>query len=593
MPEPQPHARPHLETHSRAKSHSAVAGAAYRLGLRLYDARNHQWCDFRKRALGEEIVLALTVAPEDAPAWATDPSELWNRVEQAEKRKDAQLARDYRIPIPFGLGDGTASALAEEMARFICAQLHTPVSIGVHRDAELDALGVLKPKDKQGFHAHLYFPTRRLADLVGGKDGGGVQGSGFGDKLSMLSNKNTSVAFVENLNERWAALANRYTEAAGLVADYDHRSYERMGLPKVAQLTVGRHVAAMERRGMPTRKGQELREMIARSEIFVAATRAVEETKQARALEKEPSKTQSSAASAQPPELHSAQPPPRYAPQPDWAKASDPILFHKPAKAPRRPHYDGGREHGGAGDGSLVPSAPLHQDSVALGRPSPTPARWEALGFDGPLIPRPKVLVLVVRRAVATYRDLCRAIVRVMGMVERLISGRLDTEHRLTQTRRRREKAYKAKKQWEAKHPLQLNLSSLPGLSRFTGEYREVASQVQEHHQHVQELKRLLAEQRPPIEEAEAELRDLEGQRDSVLEQLRQAACELHGLDEAAFTEFLGTLSPDDQDLVQGLLHADEEAEQDEEAAAEGQVVHDLAPPKPKPKPLAGRGLGH
>lgn len=99
------HARPHLETHSRGAGHSAIAGVAYRLGLRLYDRRTGQWHDYRRRELGEEIVRALTVAPEGAPEWATDRQELWERVEAAEKRKDAQVARDYRIPVPFGLTD--------------------------------------------------------------------------------------------------------------------------------------------------------------------------------------------------------------------------------------------------------------------------------------------------------------------------------------------------------------------------------------------------------------------------------------------------------------------------------------------------------
>ena len=95
------HARPHLEVHSRSKGHSAVAGCAYRLGLRLYDEKAKVWHDYRKRELGEEIVRALTIAPPNATAWAADPAQFWNRVELAEKRKDAQVARDYRIPIPF------------------------------------------------------------------------------------------------------------------------------------------------------------------------------------------------------------------------------------------------------------------------------------------------------------------------------------------------------------------------------------------------------------------------------------------------------------------------------------------------------------
>ena len=53
------HARPHLETHSRKKGHSAVAGVAYRLGLRLYDRRTGEWHDYRKRKIGEEIVRSV------------------------------------------------------------------------------------------------------------------------------------------------------------------------------------------------------------------------------------------------------------------------------------------------------------------------------------------------------------------------------------------------------------------------------------------------------------------------------------------------------------------------------------------------------
>jgi len=250
------HARPHLQTHSRGDGHSAVAGAAYRLGLRLYDERGKKWHDFRRRALGEEIVRALTVAPPNAPSWATDPAELWNRAEAAEKRKDAQVARDYRIPIPFGLSDGQAGDLAEEMARYIAEQLTTAVSLGLHRDGELDALGALKPPEKQGYHAHLYFPTRKLEEL---EQADGTSAWGLGAKLVLLSNKNSSGAFVERLNAKWAELANRFTADNDLRADYDHRSYVRQDLPITPQPTLGAAVTAMERRGFFTRRGDALR----------------------------------------------------------------------------------------------------------------------------------------------------------------------------------------------------------------------------------------------------------------------------------------------------------------------------------------------
>lgn len=277
------HARPHLETHSRGAGHSAIAGVAYRLGLRLYDRRTDQWHDYRRRKLGEEVVRALTVAPEGAPAWAMDPQELWERVEAAEKRKDAQLARDYRIPLPFGLTDGQAGDLAEEMARFICRELHTSVSLGLHRDAEVDALGNVKPNEKQGFHAHIYFPTRRLEDI---QQGEGRSSWGMGAKLILLSNKNTSGAFVERLNERWAELANRYTAKLGLPADYTHLSYVRQDLPVIPQPTLGAAVTAMERRGFFTRRGDALRgDILVPAKVYEAAHAVVVDAQRQQAIE--------------------------------------------------------------------------------------------------------------------------------------------------------------------------------------------------------------------------------------------------------------------------------------------------------------------
>lgn len=226
------HARPHLEVHSRSKGHSAVAGVAYRLGLRLFDKRAQVWHDYTRRAAGEEVVLALTVAPDGAPAWASDPSQLWNAVEAAELRKDSQVARDYRIPVPLGLDDQRAGALAEKLARFIMSKLDTPVSVGLHRDADVDALGNVKPPERQGYHAHLYFPCRPLlAQPETDGDGAGGAGSAFGPKHPLLASKKLGVAMVEMLNRTWAELANEAAGAAGLVADYDHRSYVRMGVP--------------------------------------------------------------------------------------------------------------------------------------------------------------------------------------------------------------------------------------------------------------------------------------------------------------------------------------------------------------------------
>jgi hypothetical protein len=257
-----------METHSRAEAHSAVGGAAYRLGLKLYDRRLKRAFDFRKRTAGDEVVFQTTVAPPGAPPWATDPQELWNRVESAERRKDAQIARDYRVPLPLGLSDADVCAMALEIAQYISQKLTTPVSIGVHRDAPITAFGEAKTGAERGCHAHLYFPTRKLLLDDAASDDEKSGGTGMGEKLSFLSNKSTAGYFIEDVNKLWAEAANRFTDAVGLVADYDHRSYRRQGLKIQPQPRLGEAVTAMQRQGHITRRGAHVLEVKAMSEVY-------------------------------------------------------------------------------------------------------------------------------------------------------------------------------------------------------------------------------------------------------------------------------------------------------------------------------------
>ena len=46
------------------------------------------------------MVHSEIVLPADAPPWMADRERLWNAVEAAETRKDAQLAREIQLAIP-------------------------------------------------------------------------------------------------------------------------------------------------------------------------------------------------------------------------------------------------------------------------------------------------------------------------------------------------------------------------------------------------------------------------------------------------------------------------------------------------------------
>lgn len=75
----------------RSAGRSAVAAAAYRAAVSLADARTGRTHDYSRK---QHVVSSWITAPTSAPGWTQDRSEVWNRAEAAERRKDAALARE-------------------------------------------------------------------------------------------------------------------------------------------------------------------------------------------------------------------------------------------------------------------------------------------------------------------------------------------------------------------------------------------------------------------------------------------------------------------------------------------------------------------
>ncbi len=84
---------------SRSAGRSSVAAAAYRAGERLEDERTGLVHDYGRR----RDIEGWVQAPPDAPAWVYDRQALWNAVEHAERRHDAQLARELNVALPVEL----------------------------------------------------------------------------------------------------------------------------------------------------------------------------------------------------------------------------------------------------------------------------------------------------------------------------------------------------------------------------------------------------------------------------------------------------------------------------------------------------------
>ena len=184
---------------SRSAGRSATGAAAYRSGELIHDHRTGLDFDYRARSGVEHVEI---LAPAHAPDWVHDRSELWNRVEAAETRKNSQLAREVRVALPAELSHEQRVALVRDFCQ------RSFVDRGMIADIALHAPGLTG--DERNHHAHILLTTRE------------IDADGFTTKNRDWN----AVAVLEDWREAWAHDTNAALERAGHELRIDHRTLE-------------------------------------------------------------------------------------------------------------------------------------------------------------------------------------------------------------------------------------------------------------------------------------------------------------------------------------------------------------------------------
>ena len=217
---------------SRGKGQSSIASAAYRAAARLDDPRTGEIHDYTRK---QGVVYSAVLAPDDAPDWMRDRSQLWQAFEAAEKRRDAQLARELQLSLPHELDQEQRQAL---LLNFVRAEF---VNQGMIADVALHEPS--REGDERNHHAHVMLTMRSLT------------GEGFGNKVREWNDAETLLRW----REEWAHHQNRALERHGHAARVDHRSYEDRGIDREPSQHLGPTAADMERKGKASRIGDENR----------------------------------------------------------------------------------------------------------------------------------------------------------------------------------------------------------------------------------------------------------------------------------------------------------------------------------------------
>ena len=263
---------PHLEIRivQRSKGSSAVAGAAYQAGEKLFSEYDQKSKDHRRKQ--PEVLYTEIMFPANAPPEYADRATLWNAVEEVEKQWNSQLARRFILALPIEVPTEMYPQMMQEyckehfVSKGMCCDfaIHDPDPPGHNPHCHI--MLTMRAIDENG----KWLPkSRKVYDL-----------DENGERIKLpsgrwKSHKEDTVDWNEQYHAEewrhgWELVQNKYLELAGSPERVDMRSYERQGLDVLPTVHMGAAVSALERKGIETNIGNLNRDIKAANRMMNA-----------------------------------------------------------------------------------------------------------------------------------------------------------------------------------------------------------------------------------------------------------------------------------------------------------------------------------
>ena len=260
-----------MKSISRGSGQSAIASAAYRAGEKLQDARYGKVQDYSKKegVLSKEIIFPSALKNQTS----IDRNSLWNKAEEAEKRKDSRVAREWIVNLPHELNEKQREQLAHEFSQKLADKYNIIADCCIHRPSDAE---VARGADPRNFHAHIMLTTRQVQLSA---DGNIVLGEKATIELSDKKRKSLGLERVSDeiveLRQLWEQTAN--TKLAEIGCELiNSRSYKERGLDIEPQIKMGKNATQLKRR---TGKGTPVHEINTLIKERNAAASMVQELK--------------------------------------------------------------------------------------------------------------------------------------------------------------------------------------------------------------------------------------------------------------------------------------------------------------------------
>lgn len=226
----------------------------------------------------EDLVYSEVMIPEGAPEKLKDRTYLWNSIENLEKRKDAQVARTFRLSLPNEWSYDLATEVMRDYVKKNFVDEGMCCDFAIH-DSEN------KTTHQRNLHCHIMLTMRPL-----NKDGT------WGDKQHLVYDLDENGEKIKKKNGRYKSHTVKTTDwdskekatlwrknladtinhiNAGLgtanATMWEYKSFKDRGLDILPQVHLGAKACALERKGVHTDAGDTNR-MIVNKNMLIEIT---------------------------------------------------------------------------------------------------------------------------------------------------------------------------------------------------------------------------------------------------------------------------------------------------------------------------------
>ena len=254
----------HVDIVTRTGGGKVIPKAAYNARDRLRDNRYGKLEDYSKI---DDLVFSKIFLPKHVPKKFSDREYLWNSVEEIEKSKNSQLARNLLFALPRELSEEDRINLISEFIEENFTSKGMIADCNIHNKKASDnqeqphahILLTLREMDREGN----WKPKCRKEYILDEK----------GEKIKLKSGNYKSRKV--NLNdwnepdkakewrENFSKKANEYLAKNNIDKRIDPRTFEEQGREELPQVHLGTASYQMEKKGIQAERGNQNRKIIA------------------------------------------------------------------------------------------------------------------------------------------------------------------------------------------------------------------------------------------------------------------------------------------------------------------------------------------